>query len=244
MISVRDLTKLYGDLIAVSRLSFEVGPREVLGLVGPNGAGKTTTLRCLCGIIAPTRGRVEIAGHDIARDPVEAKRALAFIPDEPHLFDYLTVDEHLRFTARVYGVADVDARIPTLLRELELTEKRGVLPAELSRGMRQKLAIACGLIHDPSVLILDEPLTGLDPGGIRRMKDTIAARAAAGSAVVLSSHLLHLVEELCTKLLIVRKGACVEYGTPPEIIARRPELEGRTLEEVFLILTGDESMAV
>jgi ABC-2 type transport system ATP-binding protein len=241
MISVRDLTKLYGDFTAVARLSFEVGPREVLGLVGPNGAGKTTTLRCLCGIMAPSTGRVEIDGHDIVRDPVEAKRALAFIPDEPHLFDYLTVEEHLRFVARIYGIVDVDARIPILLREMELADKPMALPGELSRGMRQKLAIAGGLIHDPSVLILDEPLTGLDPGGIRRMKNTIAARAAAGSAIVLSSHLLHLVEELCTKLLILRKGSCVEYGTLAEIIVRRPQLEGKTLEEIFLTLTGDDS---
>src|SRR5580704_14570732 len=114
MIEVQGLTKRYGDFTAVSRLSFAVGPGEVLGLVGPNGAGKTTTLRCLCGITAPTMGRVEIAGHDIVRDSVEAKRALAFIPDEPHLFDYLTVEEHLRFTARIYGIADVEARIPVL----------------------------------------------------------------------------------------------------------------------------------
>ena len=168
MISVRGLTKLYGTFPAVRSISFDVGVGEVLGLVGPNGAGKTTTLRCLAGIIAPSQGTVSIAGHDIQRDGIEAKRALAFIPDEPHLFDYLTVEEHLRFIARLYGVADVEARIPVLLAELELTEKcSGRCPGELSRGMRQKLAIACGLIHSPSVLILDEPLATrlLDPGG-------------------------------------------------------------------------------
>jgi ABC-2 type transport system ATP-binding protein len=211
----------------------------VLGLVGPNGAGKTTTLRCMCGIIAPSAGTITVAGHDLAQQSVEAKRHLAFIPDEPHLFDYLTVEEHLRFTARVYDVAGADARIPGLLAELELSDKSGVLPGELSRGMRQKLAIACGLIHDPSVLILDEPLTGLDPGGIRRMKQTIANRAAAGAAVVLSSHLLHLVEELCTKLLVLRQGRCVAYGALPAIMESRPELAGRSLEDVFLALTGD-----
>jgi ABC-2 type transport system ATP-binding protein len=238
MIRVSDFTKLYGDLTAVSRLSFEIGPGEVLGLVGPNGAGKTTTLRCLCGIMAPSAGTISIAGHDIQKNGVDAKRALAFIPDEPHLFDYLTVEEHLRFTAKLYGVPDVEARIAPLLAELELSDKRSGLPAELSRGMRQKLAIACGLLHEPRALILDEPLTGLDPGGMRKMKNTIAARAKAGSAVILSSHLLHLVEELCTKLLVMRKGTCVFYGTMPQIIEERPELAGKSLEEIFLTLTG------
>jgi ABC-2 type transport system ATP-binding protein len=239
MISVRGLTKLYGDFTAVQSISFDVGVGEVLGLVGPNGAGKTTTLRCLAGIIAPSQGTVTIAGHDIQRDSIDAKRALAFIPDEPHLFEYLTVEEHLRFIARLYGVADVEERIPVLLAELELTEKRRSMPGELSRGMRQKLAIACGLLHSPSVLILDEPLTGLDPGGMRRMRETIAARATAGAAVILSSHLLNLVEELCTKLLVLRRGECVAYGTIDEIIATHPELAGQSLEDMFLALTGD-----
>jgi ABC-2 type transport system ATP-binding protein len=239
MIAVHGLTKLYGDLTAVRDLGFEVAPGEVLGLVGPNGAGKTTTLRCLSGIIAPTRGTVAIAGHDLTREPVAAKRALAFIPDEPHLFDYLTTEEHLRFIARIYGVTDAEQRIGPLLDELELTEKRRVLPVELSRGMKQKLAIACGLLHSPSVLILDEPLTGLDPGGMRRMRATIAARAAQGAAVVLSSHLLNLVEELCTKLLVVRRGEGVAYGTIGDIMGTRPDLLGRSLEDVFLTLTGD-----
>jgi ABC-2 type transport system ATP-binding protein len=239
MIAVRELTKLYGSFTAVDSISFDVGPGEVLGLVGPNGAGKTTTLRCLAGIMAPSRGTVSIAGHDIQKDPIPAKRALAFIPDEPHLFDYLTVQEHLRFIARLYGVTDAEQRIPQLLGELELTEKLKTLPGELSRGMKQKLAIACGLLHNPAALILDEPLTGLDPAGIRKMRHTIADRAASGVAVVLSSHLLNLVEELCTKLFIVRRGTCVAYGTLDEIIARRPELTGRSLEDVFLTLTAD-----
>ncbi len=227
MILVNNLKKLYGNFTAVQSLSFDVRPGEVLGLVGPNGAGKTTTLRCLSGIIAPTGGEVVIANNDIQRDPVPAKKALAFIPDEPHLFDYLTVEEHLRFIARLYNVHDAASRIPVLLEELELSEKSRTLPGELSRGMRQKLAIACGLLHDPSVLILDEPLTGLDPGGMRKMRATIASRAKAGAAVVLSSHLLQLVEELCSKLLVLRRGECVAYGTIDDIMARRPELAGQ-----------------
>lgn len=243
MITVRELSRHYGTLRAVDQLSFHVGPGEVLGLVGPNGAGKTTTLRCLCGIAAPTSGQVEIGGHDIQRDGVAAKRLLAFIPDEPHLFEYLTVEEHLRFVARLYQVADVESRIGPLLAELELADKRKTLPGELSRGMRQKLAIACGLLHDPTALVLDEPLTGLDPGGMRRMRATIAARARAGAAVVLSSHLLQLVEELCTKILVLRKGQAVAFGTIADIVATRPDLAGRSLEDVFLALTADGAPA-
>jgi ABC-2 type transport system ATP-binding protein len=239
VILVEAFTKLYGDLVAVEDLSFTVAPGEVLGLVGPNGAGKTTTLRAIAGIIAPTRGTIAIAGHTLAREPVLAKLRLAFIPDEPQLFEYLTVEEHLRFVGRLYRVADAPARITPLLDELELSEKRQALPTELSRGMRQKLAIACGLLHDPAALILDEPLTGLDPAGMRRMRATIAARARAGTAVILSSHLLHLVEELCTKLLVIHHGRAVAYGAFAEIVADRPQLAGRGLEDVFLALTGD-----
>ena len=239
MISAQGLTKLYGDFTAVRNVTFDVAPGEILGLVGPNGAGKTTTLRCLAGIITPTDGTITIAGHTLHDDPIAAKRALAFIPDEPHLFEYLSVEEHLRFIARMYGVPDVEARLPVLLGEMELNEKGLSLPGELSRGMRQKLAIACGLLHEPSALILDEPLTGLDPAGMRRMRATIAARASRGAAVILSSHLLNLVEELCSKLLVLRQGACVAYGTMDEIIAAHPDLSGLSLEDVFLSLTSE-----
>ena len=211
----------------------------MLGLVGPNGAGKTTTLRSLAGIVTPSAGTIRIGGFDLAREPVRAKSLLAFIPDEPQLFEYLTAEEHLEFTARMYGVADPSRRIPELLAELELSDKRNALPAELSRGMKQKLAIACGLVHAPAALMLDEPLTGLDPAGIRRMKATIAARARAGAAVLLSSHLLHLVEELCTRLLVIQKGEIVAIGTIAQIIAERPHLAGQGLEDLFLALTGD-----
>ena len=231
VIDVRGLTKLYGDFTAVRDLSFEVAPGEVLGLVGPNGAGKTTTLRSLAGIIRPTSGTIRIAGFDLVERAIEAKGALAFIPDEPQLFDYLTVEEHLLFVARLYGVSDATARVGPLLAEVELEEKRRSLPGELSRGMRQKLAIACGLLHSPRALLLDEPLTGLDPVGIRRMKATIAARAHGGAAVILSSHLLHLVEELCTRLLIIQRGQLVALGKIGDIIA------DRRLEDVFMMLT-------
>jgi len=238
MIEVENLTKVYGSLTAVDDLSFTVAPGEILGLVGPNGAGKTTTLRSLAGIIPPTRGRIRIAGSDLATDSLSAKGKLAFIPDEPQLFEYLTVTEHLRFVARLYRQPEAVARIAPLLEELELLGKQDALATELSRGMKQKLAIACGLIHQPTVLMLDEPLTGLDPVGIRRMKRTIAARAQTGAAVVLSSHLLQLVEELCTRVLIIQEGRRVALGSVTEIVSERPELSGRGLEEIFLSLTG------
>jgi ABC-2 type transport system ATP-binding protein len=240
VIEAEGLHKVYGDLAAVQDLSFRVLPGEVVGLVGPNGAGKTTTLHCLAGITVPTRGRIRVAGHDLAADPVSAKSALAFVPDEPHLFEYLTVEEHLRFVARLYRVPDVAQRIPGVLRELELEDRRGALPEELSRGMKQKLAIACALIHDPKALLLDEPLTGLDPVGIRRMKATILDHARAGAAVILSSHLLHLVEEVCTRVLIMRRGRVLAFGTIAEIVAARPDLAGRRLEDVFLGLVGQD----
>jgi ABC-2 type transport system ATP-binding protein len=241
MIQVEGLEKLYGDFPAVQGLSFEVAAGEVLGLVGPNGAGKTTTVRSIAGIIIPTKGRIRIAGHDLSTDPVAAKSALAFIPDEPHLFEYLTVEEHLRFVARLYRLGDVGARIPGLLDELDLSDKRGALPGELSRGMKQKLAIACGLLHQPKALLLDEPLTGLDPVGIRRMKATIMQRAAGGAAVILSSHLLHLVEEICTRVLVMQRGRAVAFGTIAEIVAGRPDLQAqKSLEDVFLALIGQE----
>src|SRR3954463_7154269 len=240
MIQVDGLHKLYGDFPAVQGLSFSVAAGEVLGLVGPNGAGKTTTIRSIAGIIIPTSGRIEVAGHDLKTAPVAAKGLLAFIPDEPHLFEYLTVEEHLRFVARLYRLGPVDDRIPSLLAELDLSDKQRALPGELSRGMKQKLAIACGLLHDPRALLLDEPLTGLDPVGIRRMKATIMRRAAGGSAVILSSHLLHLVEEICTRVLVLQRGRTVAFGTIPEIVAGRPELQSHSLEDVFLALIGHE----
>jgi ABC-2 type transport system ATP-binding protein len=245
VIEVESLTKLYGDLVAVEDLSFTVQPGEVLGLVGPNGAGKTTTIRCLVGILRPTRGGVRICGHDLLAEPVEAKRALAYVPDEPRLFEYLTVDEHLQFTARIYGVQDAPARAGALLEELELGGKGKSLPGELSRGMRQKLAIACGLLHQPGSLLLDEPLTGLDPVGIRRMKRTIVERARQGASVIVSSHLLHLLEEIADRVLIIQNGRKVAHGNQAEIRSLVPELaDSADLEEIFIRVTGADDGAV
>jgi len=237
VVEVERLTRYYGDFCAVRELTFAVAPGEVVGLVGPNGAGKTTTLRCLVGIIRPSDGTIRIAGHDLLREPLAAKAALAFVPDEPHLFAHLTVLEHLRFIGRIYGTEDVDSRSAALLQEMELTDRAGALPDELSRGMKQKLAIACALLHDPAAILLDEPLTGLDPGSIRRMKRTILDRARGGAAVILSSHLLGLVEELCSRIMVISRGEMVAMGSIGEITAHKPELAGRGLEDVFLALT-------
>lgn len=238
VIEVHELHKRYGDTVAVAGLSLHVAPGQILGLVGPNGAGKTTTLRSIAGIIHPTSGTVRVCGHDVAADPVRAKGRLAFVPDEPHLFEYLTVDEHLGLVARLYQVDDAQARADALLDRLELTQRRTSFPGELSRGMKQKLAIACGLLHEPGALLLDEPLTGLDPAGIRRMKQTIVAQARRGAAVILSSHILQLVEELCTRILVIKEGREVVTGSLEEIRSSRPELEDRGLEDVFLAVTG------
>ncbi|MBS0458388.1 MAG: ABC transporter ATP-binding protein [Proteobacteria bacterium] len=237
MIEVAGLGKRYGDFTAVDDLSFAVGAGQVMGLVGPNGAGKTTTLRCLCGIIPATFGHALIGGIDVAADPVAAKRQLAFIPDEPRLFDHLTVEQHLNFVARLYGVADWQARAQPLLDELEMADKRKLLPAELSRGMKQKLAIACGLLHAPRAVILDEPLTGLDPHGIRRMKDSMRRLAAAGTAIILSSHLLGLVEEVCTHLLILKEGRKVADGSVAQVRQRYAAAADASLEDVFFAAT-------
>src|SRR5688500_17184970 len=242
MIAVSNLTKTFGTLTAVDRLSFNAAPGEIVGLIGPNGAGKTSTLRCMVGIQAPTSGTITIDGHDIVRSPVDAKRHLAFIADEPQLFEYLTVSEHLQLVARIYQVRDAERRAGQLIEQLQLTGKEHALPGELSRGMKQKVAISCGLLHDPHALLFDEPLTGLDPLGIRHMKETIVSRAAQGTAVIVSSHLLHLVEEICTRIVIIHRGAMVADGTMGELAAQaRDAGAGSTLEEIFLTVTARET---
>jgi ABC-2 type transport system ATP-binding protein len=245
VLEVVALAKAYGDLEAVQGLDFRVGPGEVLGLVGPNGAGKTSTLRCLAGILPVSSGRVSVAGHDLAVAPVEAKRALAFLPDEPRLFEYLTAWEHLNFVARLYNVEGWEEKARGLLAEMELVGKEGALPGELSRGMKQKLSIACGFLHAPRLILLDEPLTGLDPLGIRRMKASLRQRAEQGAALVLSSHLLPLVEELCHRILVIAGGRAVALGTLAEIRAQLSGVEAgsASLEELFIRITsagGDE----
>lgn len=237
-ILVQEFHKTYDRTVAVQGLSFVVEPGEILGLLGPNGAGKTTTMRAICGILPPTHGRLLIAGHDVVQDPVAAKRELAYVPDDPHLFDSLTVWEHLEFTAAAYRVADFAPAAERLLEQFELTDKRDTVAQELSRGMRQKVAICCAYLHDPKAILLDEPLTGLDPRGIRTMKASVRERAAAGAAVVVSSHLLALVEDLCTHLLIVHHGKRLFFGPVEQARASFAGVDNdASLEELFFRAT-------
>ncbi len=238
-ISVESLERTYGALTAVKDLSFEVGAGEIVGLIGPNGAGKTTTLRSLAGILKPSRGTIRVDGHDIVTAPLEAKQRMAFMPDEPHLFEYLTVEEHLRLIARIYTVPDFEARAAALIHELELEGKEKSLPGELSRGMRQKVVIACGLVRNATTLLVDEPLTGLDPIGIRRMRDTIRRRAREGASILVSSHLLHLVEEVCSRVIIMDRGQKVADGSVAQLAAHVESAgAGSSLEQIFLQVTG------
>ncbi len=242
MIAVEGLTKLYGDFTAVCDLTFTVEPGKVMGLVGPNGAGKTTALRCLAGIIPATHGSIAIEGHDLREDPIAAKKLLSFFPDEPRLFDYLTVRQHLEFTARLYQVRDAAERSTMLLDALEMTDKANALPTELSRGMKQKVALACGFIHQPRAMFFDEPLTGLDPLAIRRTKDLIVQKAREGVAIIISSHLLHLLEEVCSHVLILKRGKKIAHGTLDDIRTEfREGGKDSTLEEIFIRLVNDDA---
>jgi len=238
MIEVRGFTKAYGERVAVRELAFSVGAGEIVGLLGPNGAGKTTTLRSLAGILRPSAGELRVGGFDVVREPLEAKRRLALVPDDPALFTSLSVWEHLVLTAELYALAGWEERAGELLAGLELSARRDDLADELSRGMRQKLCVACALLHEPGALLLDEPLTGLDPRGIRTLYAALRRQAAAGSAVVVSSHLLAQIEALCTRFLVLREGRLLFDGSKQEIAARLPALRGDvSLEEVFFEAT-------
>lgn len=238
MIQVNDFTKTYNDFVAVRNLTFSVGPGEILGLVGPNGAGKTTTLRVLSGIIPPGSGQLSVAGHDIVNDPIAAKQVLGYIPDDPRLFDTLTVLEHLEFIAAAYGVPDYKPAAESLLQFFSLDGKRDHVVQGLSRGMRQKLAIACAYLHQPKVILFDEPLTGLDPAGIRAIKESMRERARQGAAIIISSHLLGLVETLCTHLLVLNHGQARCYGRMDEVLRSFDEAkDDTTLEDVFFSIT-------
>lgn len=243
MIKLENFCKCYDTEKAVDNLTFRVLPGQVLGLIGRNGAGKTSTLRALTGIIPPTSGNLSVDGFDLVDDPIQAKNRSAYVPDDPQLFHDLSVEQHLRFTASVYGVSSPTNKINGLLDRFELTEKRHSPASALSRGMRQKLAICCAYLHDPSALLLDEPMTGLDPPGIRNLKQSIREHADRGAAVIISSHLLAMVEDICSHVLIIDRGELKFYGSLEEIKTKTQSNEqasGETsLEEVFFAALGD-----
>jgi len=239
-IVVEDYQKSYGNFVAVADVSFRVERGQILGLAGPNGAGKTTTLRAIAGIIAPSHGRITVAGYDIATHPVQAKQRLAYVPDDPRLFDRLTVWEHWQFTAAAYGLREWKTLGEQLLERLELVEKRDSLTTDLSRGMKQKVAIGCAYLHQPEAILLDEPLTGLDPRGIRTMKDMIREYAKRGTTFIVSSHLLNLLEDLVDRVLILHRGEVLLHQSLPDLRQRLMSREPpETLEELFLRLTSE-----
>jgi ABC-2 type transport system ATP-binding protein len=242
MIEVCDFCKTYRGTVAVEKLSFDVQPGQILGLLGSNGAGKTTTMRAIAGVIPATQGRLLVSGHDVSIEPVTAKSLLSYVPDDPKLFDALTVWEHLQFIASAYRVENFESAAISLLEQFELTSKRDALAQELSRGMRQKLAICCAYLHQPRAILFDEPLTGLDPHGIRTMKQSVRQRAAAGAAVVVSSHLLSLVEDLCTDLLILDHGRRIFFGPIDQARLAFTNVSGNaSLEEMFFRATAGKA---
>lgn len=237
VVEVENFSKNYGEFAAVADLSFTVRPGEIVGLVGTNGAGKTTTLRAITGILRPSAGRIRVAGHDIERAPMSAKSRFAYVPDAIHPYELLTVTEHLHFIALAYRVANAAAKYEALLEELELRDKQDEMASSLSRGMLQKLSLACAFLREPQVTILDEPLTGLDPRGIRNMKESIRRRAAQGAAFLLSSHLLVLVEALCDQVLILHRGRKMAFGSLDEIRGQAAVHKDASLEDVFFAVT-------
>lgn len=241
-IVVQDYRKSFEGVSAVGGISFRVEPGQILGLIGPNGAGKTTTMRAIAALIPPTGGSLIVDGLDVQKQPVDVKRRLAYVPDDPKLFPHLTVEEHLAFAAAAYKVSDGDSKATALLRVFELADKRKVAAKDLSRGMRQKLAICCSYLYDPVAILFDEPLTGLDPHGIRMLKQTMIDRAASGAAVMVSSHLLAMVEDICTHILMLHKGEQRFFGTVDELKAEYMSQDAdATLERVFFMATGQSA---
>jgi ABC-2 type transport system ATP-binding protein len=239
MLEVDGLVKQYRKFTAVDQLSFSIRPGEIVGLLGPNGAGKTTAMRCIAGILRPTSGSIRINGYDIVADQARAKAGLAFVPEVPSLYELLTVDEHLKFIAMCFDTVSVyEQRKQELLDRYDLTDKAGALVATLSKGMRQKLAVACAFVHNSNVLLFDEPLVGIDPAGVREVKDEIARARDAGAAILISTHLLDTAEKTCDRVIIVAHGKKLAEGTLEELRLATHN-EGQSLEDIFLQLTQE-----
>lgn len=235
------LTKHYGPTVAVSDLNLRVRQGELYGLLGPNGAGKTTTMRILCGILRPTRGTARILGKDIVGEALEVKRLIGYVPESPNPYEYLTVDEFLTFMGELHDVTGraLRDRVDRYLEMLELADKRRSLISTLSRGMRQKVALIAALVHEPKVLLLDEPLMGLDPGVQRTVKDMLYERVNDGATVLFSTHIMDWAEAMCTRIGIINRGQLVAEGTMDELRAMSRSGRHATLEDVFIKLTEE-----
>jgi len=239
MISLENLTKRYGKFTAVNGISLEIPKGTLYGLLGPNGAGKTTTMRMIAGILRPTSGRATVAGFDVVRQPMQAKSRLGFIPDRPFVYDKLTGAEFLRFVAGLYDQsgADVEKRIDELLELFELARWKNELTESYSHGMRQKLIISSALVHRPEVIVVDEPMVGLDPKSSRLLKELFRHFVDRGGTVLMSTHTLEIAEVMCDRIGIVFGGQVVAAGTMAEI--RTQTASGNaSLEDLFLKLTG------
>jgi ABC-2 type transport system ATP-binding protein len=239
MIRLERLTKHYGSFTAVDGIDLQVPTGQLFGFLGPNGAGKTTTLRMIAGILRPTAGRIFLAGVDLLAEPMRAKARLGFIPDRPFVYDKLTGGEFLRFVAGLYGQdgATVERRIDELLHLFELTQWKDELVESYSHGMRQKLIISSALIHRPELIVVDEPMVGLDPRGARLLKDIFRAFVERGGTVLMSTHTLEVAQAMCDRVAIIQQGRIVAQGTMAEL--REQTAAGdASLEELFLRLTG------
>ena len=242
MIKLSNLTKTYGTLTAVKSISLEVTPGEVFGFLGPNGAGKTTTIKMMAGLLQPTSGEVRINGFDVQKEPLKAKAITGFIPDRPYLYEKLTAGEFMQFVSKLYDMAGMEKRIGELLGLFGLTEWSGELIENFSHGMKQRLVMASALLHDPKVLVVDEPMVGLDPRGARLVKDLFKDLAAKGVTIFMSTHTLEIVENMCSRVAIINHGEIIAEGSVEDLgrLARMPESH---LEPIFLSLTGGDEAA-
>ena len=243
MIELIDLTKRYGRTLAVDRLSLSVPRGEIFGFIGPNGAGKTTTIRMMGGTLAPTEGRVVIDGIDMADRPEEAKRRIGFIPDRPFLYEKLTGMEFLRFSADLYGVGDgmFQERARGILKMFGLLEWSADLIEAYSHGMKQRLIIAAALLHEPRVIVVDEPMVGLDPAAIKMVKDILKGLARQGTTIFMSTHTLSVAEDLCDRIGIIHRGNLIAMGTTREL-KRMARVQEADLEAVFLRLIEEQDL--
>lgn len=243
LLEIHALQKYYDTFPAVQNLTLTVPRGEIFGLLGPNGAGKTTTFKMIVGLLQPTRGQIKIGGYDVQTHPLEAKKLLGFVPDTPLLYEKLTASEYLAFIADLYGVPRDRAghRAAELLRLFGLENNADDLLDSFSHGMKQKTALAGALIHDPALLILDEPTVGLDPKSARLIKDILRQLADRGVTIILSTHILEIAERMCDRIGIIAQGDLVAVGTMDEL---RAGGEGtRSLEDIFLQLTGGADYA-